>query len=273
MASPGPLAGFSLTKPVRQLFMMGTVWRLAQDRPDTRLKLLEVGSWNGGSALTWGEALRLHCPEGGHITCIDTWDEYFDLAANPGVGYENMNRMLADGSVYRAFLANMTLMPHGVEIDVRRGRSQDILPTLSPGSFDLVYLDGDHTYEAMRSDLTDAMPLIAEGGILCGDDLEMQAFEIETRPSEVDPHMDFIKPTARTAGYHPGVTFAVDEALGPVSAWAGFWAMQKNGAAWNHVDLAEMPVEIPPHLSETDILELREFLLEASRSRAERDTP
>ena len=39
------------------------------------------------------------------------------------------------------------------------------------GSFDLVYIDGDHTYEGVKKDLNAWYPKIRVGGIICGDDI------------------------------------------------------------------------------------------------------
>ena len=36
------------------------------------------------------------------------------------------------------------------KIDFLRGRSEDVLPTL--GKFDMIYIDGDHTYDAVKKD-------------------------------------------------------------------------------------------------------------------------
>lgn len=39
------------------------------------------------------------------------------------------------------------------------------------GSLDIVYIDGDHTYEAVVKDLAAWYPKVKKGGILCGDDI------------------------------------------------------------------------------------------------------
>jgi predicted O-methyltransferase YrrM len=38
-------------------------------------------------------------------------------------------------------------------------------------SFDLVYIDGDHTYEGVVKDLAAWYPKVKKGGIICGDDI------------------------------------------------------------------------------------------------------
>ena len=39
------------------------------------------------------------------------------------------------------------------------------------GSLDIVYIDGDHTYEAVVKDLAAWYPKVKKGGIICGDDI------------------------------------------------------------------------------------------------------
>ena len=46
-------------------------------------------------------------------------------------------------------------------------------------AFDIAFIDGDHAYTAVLRDLQAACELIRDGGILCGDDLELQIAEID----------------------------------------------------------------------------------------------
>ena len=70
--------------------MMGAVWRLAQDGCK-QIDVLEIGSWCGASALTWGEAMALYTG-GGRLICVDPWQSYTDLVANP----DELNRVMND---------------------------------------------------------------------------------------------------------------------------------------------------------------------------------
>ena len=53
---------------------------------------------------------------------------------------------------------------HQVVIHV--GRFQDVLPLFRPESFDLVFVDGCHTYEAVKRDIELALPLLRTNGVL-----------------------------------------------------------------------------------------------------------
>jgi predicted O-methyltransferase YrrM len=54
---------------------------------------------------------------------------------------------------------------------IKRGLSWEIANQIDDGSVDLVYIDGDHTYEAVLRDLNAWVPKIKKGGIVCGDDI------------------------------------------------------------------------------------------------------
>ena len=51
------------------------------------------------------------------------------------------------------------------EVSLLRGYSHDVLPTLKK-KYDYIYIDANHDYEHASQDLADALPLLAEGGII-----------------------------------------------------------------------------------------------------------
>jgi hypothetical protein len=95
---------------------------------------------------------------------------------------------------FQAFTAN--LRRYGVDGKVTpcRGTSEEILPGLPP-VFDLVFIDGAHDVESVRTDIRLARSVLRPGGLLAFHDYRV-------RPGEADGRWD------------PGVTQAVDELLG-----------------------------------------------------------
>jgi predicted O-methyltransferase YrrM len=254
------LAGPYLADPIRQVFMMGLIWRVAQELGARPMDILEIGSWHGASTLTWGEAIQLYHASGGSIGCIDLWKPFFDEAANQSALYRRLNALAETEQAMEDFRTNMKLMPVCITLKTMRGFSQDILPTLS-GPYDIIYIDGDHAYSAVRRDLALAIPLIATGGVICGDDLEFQAHQIDAELTLADPNIDFAELPGTNRRFHPGVTMAVGETFGPVSAWLGFWAMRKTEAGWEQISLEGMPTAIPSFLSPRQRVKIQEFLL------------
>ena len=50
------------------------------------------------------------------------------------------------------------------------GRSPDCAEAFESEVFDVVFLDGDHSYEAVKQDLNAWWPKLKSGGLFCGDD-------------------------------------------------------------------------------------------------------
>ncbi len=55
-------------------------------------------------------------------------------------------------------------------VEIRRGRSVDILRSLAPASLDWVYIDTDHSYATTLGELETCEKLIAPGGRIAGHD-------------------------------------------------------------------------------------------------------
>jgi hypothetical protein len=104
----------------------------------------EIGSYEGLSTLNLAATAR-------SVTCVDP----FDARAT----FEKPHGTLD------AFLEN--IRNGGVEdkILVRQGLSADVMPTLGR-DFDLIFIDGDHSYEAVKLDIQLALPCLREGGLL-----------------------------------------------------------------------------------------------------------
>ena len=91
----------------------------------------------------------------------------------------------------------------------------------------MVFVDGDHSYAAVLTDIRAATALIKDGGLLCGDDLERQIFEIDEVYARTQIESDYIRDPRSGQEYHPGVTLAVERLFGEVSQVAGCWAVRK----------------------------------------------
>lgn len=55
-------------------------------------------------------------------------------------------------------------------IEVIRTRSEYAEQYINQGELDWVYIDGDHSYEAVTKDLEISFPLVKSGGLITGDD-------------------------------------------------------------------------------------------------------
>jgi hypothetical protein len=186
--------------------------------------VLEVGSFEGQSALVWSGAIAQHCSEGGHVLCVDPWSpQYIEKYLRQGPAYVMMSEVLSSGEAYARFCRNATCASLRSPIGHIRGTLRQAAEQLRGQTFDIVYIDGDHAAFACREDIERSRSLVGVGGLLCGDDLEVQGGDCDDWEAvlAVADTVDYV------SGMHPGVTVAVWEAFGRVASRNGVWAVQK----------------------------------------------
>ena len=124
--------------------------------------VLEIGSYEGQSALFW------HNYFGATVTCIDPWQ---DVAK----GCKD------SGEVEEHFDANI----RGKPIVKIKSKSTEALARLAgiPHSFDLVYVDGDHTRLQVMIDSCLAWPMLRQGGFMVWDDYRDYRPDLIDRPT------------------------------------------------------------------------------------------
>jgi Methyltransferase domain len=130
--------------------------RILRSRRERVVDALEVGAWEGRSAIFW-----LNYFPGSRLTCVDT----FGGSAEHHVAF-------ADGlaAVERHFDANVT--PYGARVEKIKARSTDALSLLGVQGrrFDFVYLDGSHRAADVYADACIAWSMVRPGGVLLFDD-------------------------------------------------------------------------------------------------------
>ncbi|GAA5483639.1 class I SAM-dependent methyltransferase [Haloferula sargassicola] len=168
---------------------------IAQVRPR---RIIEVGTWKGGSALTMAAGLDEAGIEA-EIICVDTWLGALEMWEDLDDPTRHGSLHLRHGypTLYYTFLANI----------VRAGHTETITPFPVPSitaaqwcslhgiKADLIYLDGSHEEEDVYQDLVAWWDLVREGGVLFGDDwswdgvrMAVQRFAGEQRLSITHRH-------------------------------------------------------------------------------------
>jgi predicted O-methyltransferase YrrM len=122
---------------------------LAEDK-----RVLEVGSAYGFSAITMA------------LVAASV------VAVDPHAGGDD-----AEADSFDVMTANLQQTGMQDKVVIRRGRSQDELPKLFKAGerFDLIFIDGDHSFQAARKDLLNALMLLAPGGVLAVHDYGEQS--------------------------------------------------------------------------------------------------
>jgi SAM-dependent methyltransferase len=136
-------------------------------------RVIEVGTWKGGSALTLAGELEKQGLDT-EIICVDTWLGALEMWTDQGDEERFGSLGLKHGypSLYYQFLANVC----------RAGQQSRITPFPIPSATaaqwfalhdvraDLIYIDGSHEEEDVYQDLVSYWDLVRPGGVLFGDD-------------------------------------------------------------------------------------------------------
>jgi uncharacterized protein YoxC len=140
-------------------------------------------------------------------------------------------------------------------VEVRKVDSRIALSELDSETFDVVYLDGSHKHDDVMHDIEQAKRLIRQGGIICGDDLELARSEVDpaAHRSALESNADFVFDPLSGHWYHPGVTEAVAESFHSVWLRYGLWGVEREGDGWkpprfDQDDFEPEKLEIPGHL-------------------------
>jgi len=113
-------------------------------------KIVEVGSYKGKSAVNFAYAVR---KRGGDATifCVDTWrNENIEFAKNV--------------DVFAAFEANVA-RDRDLIVPLR-GRSEEVGAAWDRGPIDVLFIDGDHSYEGVVRDVEAWVPHVKPGGLV-----------------------------------------------------------------------------------------------------------
>jgi SAM-dependent methyltransferase len=134
-------------------------------------EVLEIGSFCGRSTICLAQTALL-------VDCIDPFD---------GRATDQ------PGSTLEKFRANLRRYGVDLRVTAHQGTSDEVAPTLAP-RFGLVFIDGDHSLESVRSDIAHARRRLKPGGLIAFHDYRLFRGEVG-------------------AAFDPGVTEAVNELL------------------------------------------------------------
>ncbi|PZV33240.1 class I SAM-dependent methyltransferase [Mesorhizobium kowhaii] len=147
-----------------------SVWAaLLAARRDEPLKVLEIGSWEGRSAIFFLQYLS-KC----QLTCIDTFS---------GSPEHALRARWADQLAHVEQRFDLNIAEFGGRVEKIKSRSSQALARLvaEERSFDVVFIDGSHHSADVQADAVFSWQMVRDGGIIIFDDYEWTFF-----PDEVD---------------------------------------------------------------------------------------
>lgn len=110
--------------------------------------IVEVGSFAGVSS----DLLARYCKK---LYCVDLWGLF------PGIETDKMEQA--------EFMFDEVWKAHS-NIEPIQGRASEIAKQFRDNSLDMVYIDGDHSYESVKEDILVWMPKVKQGGYIAGHD-------------------------------------------------------------------------------------------------------
>lgn len=127
--------------------------------------VVELGAWKGRSTLWLGSAVRDRGD--GPMHSIDTWQG----TTGEAVHRRLLRRYDADG-LYREFVGNIEKAELGPYVRPWRMTTQQAAAKWEPTeSIGLLFIDADHSYEAVKADFDAWSPFVAPGGFIVFDDV------------------------------------------------------------------------------------------------------
>lgn len=170
----------SLTNPRESL----ALYRLCSQLPDGA-RVLEIGSFNGASAVAMGHALK---NRNGRIHCIDPWSDY---VKQEDFSSFKQHRIADDNRIINNFINNTNFL--GNQVKMMRGFSSDFAGMIAGQDFDLIFIDGDHHYESVKNDILMCLAALKPGGVLTGHDYHSMAHGVRKAVDEMIGHVTSIR--------------------------------------------------------------------------------
>ena len=147
------------------VFNMSYKWLNIIKPTNKPLKIMEIGAYHGANACSLVKTLATH-PKS-EIHCVDPWMDYTDYIEYKG----------KQGNNYSLFLKNISkLEPEDVsKIFIHRISSANLDLYFKDESFDIIYIDGNHSTYFVLQDAILSLKKLVPGGYLIFDDLQDQA--------------------------------------------------------------------------------------------------
>ncbi len=137
--------------------------------------IVEVGSYHGKSAVNLAYAVRKR--EGNaRIYCADTWmNTTIEHARNVDV----FQHFLDNTAAYRDLITPL------------RGRSEESGREWNRGEIDVIFIDGDHSFEGVTADIRAWVPKVKPGGLILFHDSDLPDVR-----AGINATMDLIQPAS-----------------------------------------------------------------------------
>ncbi len=156
--------------------------------------IAEVGSWKGMSTSIIAKTIK---PFNGKVFAIDHWQGSVGV---PEHKQSETNDMLS------LFRHNMEAMGVSDIVYPIVMKSEIASFIFTNNSLDMVFIDADHRYSEVRTDIMMWLPKLRQGGIICGHDCEEKYTKLGGYIMTINEHLE---EDALVGICHPGVVKAL----------------------------------------------------------------
>ncbi|MEO1490963.1 MAG: class I SAM-dependent methyltransferase [Pseudomonadota bacterium] len=126
----------------------------------------EIGVWQGDLS---AEILRRARP--GLLHLIDPWQARDDVSHREA--WYSADRGIDVDGVYAAVCTRFAEQIADGSVVIHRAPSTEALAAMKDNSLDWIYIDGDHSFDAVSADLDSAYRVVKPGGLICADDYRL----------------------------------------------------------------------------------------------------
>ena len=150
----------------------GYLFQLASDLP-AGAQVIEVGSWMGASTCFIAGGLK---GSGAKLFAVDNF-QGISTCGEDAAWYNRHFRNLGLKSTLEIFRENLSRLGFAGRCEPVVSDSLAAAGTLAPkrGTVDFIFIDGDHSYEACKSDIAAWAPLVKRGGVIAFHDFGSRA--------------------------------------------------------------------------------------------------
>lgn len=187
-----------------------------RNRQLKKVLAMEVGSWTGCSSFFLASAINSPGMESGTLYCLDTW------RGNKFWNYD----IAAHIDIFANFRGYMTCYGTYGQIVPMVGESALSYEVLKDDCFDIIFIDGDHRYQAAYNDIRQAVKKIKPGGMLMGHD--GRGYSAELPRDFLQANLDEDCAFYNGLQYSCGVLKALEDAFG------ADYAVFNGSSTWYH---------------------------------------
>lgn len=168
---------------------------------------VELGTYTGRSALAMLPTIARH---DGHLFCVDWFRGNVGVEAEIGPSYRTHD-------ILQILRENLTASGYSDHVSILLSTTLAAARLVADRSLDVLFIDADHRYSAVKADLSAWLPKMKPGALVFGHDFERPLRDMD--PASVAAHgeEDFFD------GCHLGVIRAVCEAFPNVGQLGRLW--------------------------------------------------